>query len=594
MGLVAIGLTLALTAALTVGACGGGQTRGHPLDSSWGDEDGEELAEFQKGFRFDVRPKLVQVAVGVVDSETLIGRALDSEHRWRFSHPLEGRPVIAGSIVLAMGDEQLFALDAETGELLWERPAVGQLRGASDDGATTLVSIESLSGRKSTVLAIDRSGTVQRQLFLKAAIGRPLVVDAYAFLPYNRKIVLVFDLLEGTEAARIVADFPVSHAFRIGDEIYFGESTAVRFDEAIVAARTGGGHRVSLPDRDFPRRPAWHLPGSMAPPLIATRDDTVRYYARPVVVDGEAVIDRYALSYFSLVLGLEAPSGQIRWIHRGDAIYLGGWAGHRSLAVCDAAGDLRWLDGGSGAVVHRDTLGQAVLACVVQSEGPPDRLVPAPPPPRVEQLFDALTDQRAELEPIQTDLLAELDAIGDEDATRALSKLAAHDSPASDQMAREARDLLAKRHRSVDTLVELLVEDERRPPLATSSLPLVAIARALGRSQRRTARAALAERLGDPTLVPRQAIAVAEAIEQLTQALDGEPTADTEIKQRLVRYLAAFSCPAPPRQPSTLAVARTLLMLGARDIVTAAARRPCDRDGMKASLQAVVDGHPLR
>ncbi len=41
-----------------------------------------------------------------------------------------------------------------------------------------------------------------------------------------------------------------------------------------------------------------------------------------MIVDGTATIDRYALTFFSLVVGLEAPKGATRWVERGEAVYL--------------------------------------------------------------------------------------------------------------------------------------------------------------------------------------------------------------------------------------------------------------------------------
>lgn len=573
---------------VALASCGGGQTRGHPLDSSWSDEDGSELADFQKRFHVEARPRLVPLAIGVVDDGTLIGKVLSTGQSWRFDHPLDSRPVIAGSVVVGMGDRRLFALDAETGEELWERPAVGYLRGASDDGATTLVSIESLSGRRSTVLAIERNGTPRRQIYLRAAIGQPLVADAYAFLPYNRKMVLVFDLLEGTEVARVVADYPVSHAFRVGDEIFFGEGDAVRFDGNIVEARRGGGDRVVLPDHSFPLRPRWHLPGSMPYPTAATRDDTVRFLARPVVSNDEAGLEHYALSFFSLVVGLEAPLGTTRWIHRGQAAYLGGWAGHRSFALCDAGGGVVWLDARSGAVVDRNDLGEAVIACAVQSEDPPSPRE-ANAIPFADQLVEAIADPRPELEPLQLELLAELAAVGGDQTVEALATLGARDSRASSAIAQTARDRLAEQRSGFAKMSELLLDDRRRARWSPSALPIAALAEALGRSRQEPTRMILADLLNDPTLEAAQTVAVAEAVERLTREL--QPRPNRRIRLDLVRFLATHACPEPSYDAATLAVARALLEIGANGPVAEAARGPCDRAAMKASLQAAMRGH---
>jgi outer membrane protein assembly factor BamB len=588
---VIVGLTtLAGVVSIGLAACGGGQTRGHPLDSSWSDEDGSELAAFQSTWRLSAPDPPIDVAVGVVDDRTLIGRATGARNSWRYEHLLESRPVIAGSVVIGIGGDELFALDAESGRLIWTRQALGRMRGASDDGVTTLVSLESLSGSRSIVLAIDRNGKVLRQLYLEASIGRPLVADAYAFLPYNRTMVLVYDLLEGSEVARVVADFPVSHAFRIGSDVYFGEASAVRFDRSIVAARRGAGSRVQLPSRDFPRRPAWNLPASMAPPVEATRDDTIRLYARPETTDdGPPTLSDYALSYFSLTVGLDAPSGRTRWVQRGDHVILGGFAGVSSLALCDASGAVRWLDRTTGAELERDALGQALIACVVQSEAPPRPVEPLSRPALSGQLARALADPRAELTPLQRELLAELDELQTDSATEHLLTLASADSEASAAIRDAATQRLARRRTGLPALLDGLRRDALRPALSPSPLPLEAIAKALtGLDSAAIPEATelLIDRLGDRTVAPPRAVALAETLETLVKR-GARPLPPVE-RRALVHYLAKSICGGPELDRAVLAVARTLVWLGQRAPVAQAAHGACDRDALKASLQAVL------
>ena len=136
---------------------------------------------------------------------------------------------------------------------------------------------------------------------------------------------------------------------------------------------------------------------------------------------------------------------------------------------------------------------------------------------------------------------------------------------------------------------QALLDDARRPPLSPSVLPIAALSQSLGHSRQEPTRMILADRLSDPTLRPAQTVAVAEAVERLTRELD--VPANPRIRRILVGFLATHACPEPSYDAATLAVARTLLRLGARGAVTQAARGPCDRAAMKASLQAAIRGH---
>lgn len=417
-------LAAGLWALVPLSACGGGQTRGHPLDRSWSDADGAELAAFQASWQPSSRPTAPSVAVAVLDRKTLLGRKLDGGAAWRFEHPIESRPAISGEVVVGIGGGYLFALDAATGEPIWRRRALGYLRGASDDGATTMASLASLSGERSIVLAVARDGSVVRQIDVPVTIGRPVVFDGFAFLPWNRHLVVVFDLMAGREAARVVSHYPLSQAFVTGDSLYFGGEVAVRFDDKVVAARDAGGTVARLPPRRFPGRPPWFSDGTRPLPLASVREDTVRFYAEP---NADARIDRYAVTYFGLTLGLGAPDGRTEWVNTSKAVQLAATVARDTLAVCDEEGDIRWLDRHGITAASTSLWGSAkrrpLLSCVLQSEVPPDHVV-TQPEPLAAQLKRALRLEDPRVLPVQYTLLEDLAALAGADATAALIAVA--------------------------------------------------------------------------------------------------------------------------------------------------------------------------
>jgi outer membrane protein assembly factor BamB len=400
------------------------------------------LALAVTGCAAEVRARAVppDVVVGILDRGTMIGRGLgQGDAPWRYEHELESRPVIAGSLVVGLGGGEVFALDARSGEEVWRRRAVGRLRGAADDGATTLVSIASLGGARSTVLAIERGGVVMRQIELDEEVGAPAIRDAYAFLPIDAHALAVVDLVDGSERARIDTG-PTSRATMVDGALWTGEGLrALRIDDALAEAPVGA--RVAIAIDGWPGQASWIEPGDGALPPWATRADAVRVLARPAMPLAGA-----ALVAHRLVVGL-APDGAILWARAFPSTVLGGAAGVSAVTVCDAGGRLRWLDLATGGLRRELDLGQALVGCVVQADRSPPS--PGAAPPLATQLGRALRARGRELVPYQLVLLDRLAAIDDDLATRWLASLARADAGVEPAVAARAAEHLAARRATV-------------------------------------------------------------------------------------------------------------------------------------------------
>jgi outer membrane protein assembly factor BamB len=96
----------------------------------FGDQAGTKLTAFQRDWSPKERPKFPNVAIGVVNDHMLVGRA-SGHARWRFEHPIESRPIIAGELVVTMGGGKLVGLDATSGEEHWKVKAEGRLTTAA-------------------------------------------------------------------------------------------------------------------------------------------------------------------------------------------------------------------------------------------------------------------------------------------------------------------------------------------------------------------------------------------------------------------------------------------------------------------------------
>lgn len=526
-----LGLPLVLAALAGSVSCGGGQTRAHPLDQEWDDEKGSELDSFQRGWDRPEVPAAPEVAIGLVDDRTIVGVDLATNDRWLYEYDFEGRPVLSGDVLVGVGSGYLFALDPVDGKRIWWRKAHGWLRGVGDDGKTTVVTLEGISGERSVVLAIDRDGRVVRQIFEKAKIGSPAVFDQFVFLPYERRQVLIFDLVEGTETARVVSSRPVSRAFIARDRLFFGHEEAIAFDDAIVAARNGGGTQFAPPSRDFPGRPRWLAPGDEALPMRTVRHDSVRFLYQP----GETTA---TLVYHRLAIGLD-EDGHTQWVHTAAAHHVGGVAGPGMVALCDAAGRLRWLDARRGNVLSRADLGQSIRACLVQSQRPPD-LSPEPSAPLEDQLFLALKFSDALHLPIQLELLEDLDRIAGDRATAVMIALARAEvhSAAADTLRKVVRERLARRRTGSHALRDSL--DQLNARWRPTDLPVAEIASALRRGGVVAAADALGLALHHPYLQPEARLAVALALSAL--ATRGQVLA-------LSTFAARHACPRPGDPP---------------------------------------------
>ena len=571
---------------LALAACGGGQTHGSAFDPGWFNDDGAAVSAFQKSFKSPV-PLGADIAIGVSGKSTLVGIALSGGKTWSFEHALDGRPSVAGAVVVGLGAGELFALDARTGSLLWKRNAGGRLRGAGDDGATTVISIQPTTGLGSVVLAIDHDGQVVRQLEDSAAIGVPAVVDGYAFLPWQGQYVTVYDLHAGEEKARALFRSATSRAFISGGALFFGENGATRFDASIGLASRSRGSIVKLPERELPGAPRWMRPGTDTPPLATAAFDQVRLYARPTASGAPGVSGgRYAATYFRVAVGLDATSGAIAWAHAHEAEILGGAAYEGGFALCDAKGDVTFLDARSGRVTGKVELGQPLTSCAVQA----DAFTQAgseKTPSLTEQIAEVARLPDADLVPMQQVLLQELAKIDSPLATRTLIDLAASDRTAP-ALIEAARAALSARRTGADEMLAAL--DHRYDYLAGALRPppVGPLADALAAMKETRAAALLAAHLGDPATPPDDVRRAAAALIELGGKAEIEP---------LRRFFVQYRGLGEPEvdsaiQAAVVSSAAALIKIGARDVVAGAATDPFTNIALRPRIAAILAGKP--
>lgn len=551
-------------------ACGGGQTPvGDVFNTEWQNDGGKSMMSVQAELADHVIPKGADVAVGVVD-EGLSGVTLDSGKTWSFAHPVDARPWVVGDVVVGTGGGKLFALDAETGRKLWSRPSTGKIRGAGDDGTTTVVSLEPKQGA-SMLLAVGRDGSLVGQLAAEVAIGTPAVVKNLVFIPWQNQYVTVYDLTSGEEVARAVLRHQTSHAFVEGGSLYFGEVGVTRFDARIGQAARDQASKVSLPARELPGKPRWLQPGGFAGKTSSDAFDAIRAYARPEPSAEGLGLDseRYYVTYYRIAAGMKDATGELAWVRHMDHDAVGGAAYDGGVAICQRSGDVVFYDASAGAAEGAVSLGGPVRACVVQA----DTLDRAPEAPRqeplVEQIAQVIDVTETEMVMMHGFLLRELIAQQSPKATQRLIELAT-DARTPEDLRQTARTGLASRRNGETYMLEAL--EQRYDYLAGVMVtpPVGPLADALGAMGEKRAAPLLAKHLNDPANSTDDVRRAALALEKLATPAELE---------ELETFLALYRATAHNDDilAAVVAVAKAIVRVGGKqgkELVRAAAHDP--------------------
>jgi len=530
---------LGAAAALAMAAsCGGGQTRLNLFSTDWSDDAGASIGRiYDRVGRAPAAPG-ADVAIAVVgNASRIIGVRLSEPgaSKWTFAHALDGRPVIAGGVVVASGGGEVFALQAATGGVLWRRPTGGlPLLGAGDDGAVTVVAFRSAGGVGSVLLAVGRDGQIVRQIETPKALGTPAVLGHLAFVPWAGQYVSVIDLANGDEAARVTVRQETSRAWTQSGALWFGENGFIRFDEHIRDASKGKASTVTVPARELPGMPRVAPPGDQPMPAAANALDKTREYAKPMATPSGAALEdgRWYGTYFRIVMGFDAEHDKLAWVHLQDADIVGGAAAAGGLVLCDERGHIAELDAKTGSVVAALDLGEPVESCVVNTDALRVSGAAAPAKPLAAQLADAVRAEEPQLVIAQKLLLRELATSDDEVATSALVD-AASDPRTSPDLLPAARDALANRRNGAAAMEAALrrhydfLKDVLRSP------PVGPIADALGAMKDTAAGPLLIAHLFDPADTDDDVKRAAAAL-----ALIAEPDVAPALRQWFGMYRA--------------------------------------------------------
>jgi outer membrane protein assembly factor BamB len=492
-----------LTCALAcTAACGGGQTRFNLFSTEWEDDRGASIARVWQRVGGAPIPPSADVALGISgNTDKIIGLPLASGSTWKFAHPLDARPVVAGTVVVGSGGGEAFALDATTGSVLWRRPTGGiPLLGAGDDGTVTVVTFRRAGNAGSTMLAVTHDGQVVRQIETDRPLGAPAVLGRMAFVPWAGQYVSVIDLTNGDETARVTLREETSRAWTEGGSLWFGQGSFIHFDERIRSASQGGASVATLPAaaQGLPGTPRLMRPGMEPVPAVANAEDKARLYARAAATDSGATLadGRWYATYFRLAMGF-GDKARVAWARLHGADFVGGTAIPGALVLCDEQGKVIALDQKTGGTLAELDLGEPVRACVVNADAYRATGDPKEVRSLSLQLSDVVRSDDARLAAAQTLLLRELASLEDETVTRTLVDVVS-DPRTTPEMVAAARSALAGRRNGAAYLGAALerhydyLKDVLRTP------PVGPIAQALGAMKDKRSASLLAAHLLDP------------------------------------------------------------------------------------------------
>jgi len=582
-GIALLGGTLSLGAALA--ACSSKQATVPTslFATDWQNDQGVSIAEVRKRLGDSAPPAGTPIALGITGKK-LIGQVLDKKARWTYAVELDSRPVISGDVVVGTGAGRLFALDARTGKPLWNMPSSGRrLRGAGDDGAITAVTLSHQRGLGSLLLAIGRKGEELARIETSLELGTPAIVSGVALVPWGNQYVSAIDVREGEEIGRLLMREKVSHALNVAGALYFGELGLLRFDEQVAGARLGEGqaNHVTLPERELPGKPNWFEDGARAMPRDSSARDRIRLYARPGK-KSEIDSNRYAATYFRIVVGLDAKTGKLSWVRTLPRDIVAGSAAIGGFVFCDTAGNLWLAEAIRGGAAGELSLGEPLSACVVQTaayavEGG------AAAQALATQISGAIAVREAEMATMQRFLLRELGTLEDASVTKTLIDLAA-DPLTPQPLLAETRSLLAARRSGANYMLEALarnydfLSDVLRPP------PIGPLADALAAMNEKRAAPLLARHLNDPANPPDDVERAAQALEKLASASELD-----ELEIFFALYRATADEDEVVR--AVLSVARAIVRIGGahgESIIRQAAQDPLTHPEVKRGLAAVV------
>lgn len=576
----------ALLALCLLSGCAKQNTLPSVFTTDWLNDNGHSIAVVEQSLRAAPKATNEPMVIGVTET-ALVGLPLRQQAaKWTHSAVPDTLPSVAGELVVYSSRGKLSALDAKSGAPRWSVD-VGAfwLRGAGDDGTTTVATLGTSDRKKSLLLAVRRDGTLALRIETPLELGRPVARGGIAFVPWAGQYVSAIDIASGDERGRLLTRELVSHALNVDGELFFGEKAMLHFDERVRYASTNQGVRANLPDRVLPGRPKWLGSGSELPVVDVGAHSKVRIYASPVWANGETrfASGSFVATYFRAVMGLSAKTGELKWVRAFSSPVIGGGAARSGFVLCGADGQALFVSS-RGSTLSSTELGTPLRACVVEANSL-DGGAGAEPGSLAVQIDRALSALDPEMAAAEAFLVTELGRLEEPSVTKTLIDLSTSARMPPDIRLR-ARELLAQRRSGAELMLAAL---EHRYDFLSGELlppPVGPLADALAAMGEKRAAPSLARHLNDPSTDSADLVRAARALVTLAT-----PAELPDLRTFFALYRATADEPALIQAVGL--VAQAIVRVGGaegRSLVERAAKDPLTQPDVVKELASVSTG----
>lgn len=507
---------------------------------------------------------------------------------WRQTGIVSSRVTVGRDLVAHAAGDRVVARDVRTGAVRFEAPFEGQLLGVTADQSGVYVA--SLDAERGTrLVGLGAGGERRFVMDVTGLAGAPVARGGLVFLPVLGQFLVVLEGHSGQELVRVLSkEEQISFVRAVPEGITFGMDGVFMLPDGTAEVTRDRRHytRARLPNEAF--RTAYGVDTYSAVQADYSAFDRNRLLWRLGARQaGELRLDAHAAVHsFRFVFGFDALSGEPRWAYanpRADLVasaHLGG-----QLGFVSQDGELMLIDAATGArrVVHR--MSGPVLGATFDADG----LAPAgdaePARPLVEALGEIVRDRDPRFLAAKTFAVDALARAGGRAVTPELVRIVTGDAPAEVQR-RAAEALGARKDKAAMRPLVEAVSARYDWGTQQKPLPVHAIARALGAIGEGEAAAALAARLGDPSLDGAAVAEIAGALGKLGA-------------KRVLPVLRAFLCDhrADPTVDADVqplgAIAEALLALGAgeeRDLLRFVAEDRRTRAPLAERIRAALAG----
>ena len=503
---------------LLVVACGGS---GSAFGPTYPDNQASAIDQVTARLRANPAPDPAPVAVGLTAEPQLYAVDLTSgAQRWKVAaeHPASG-PQIGGPLVFLHETRGVVARDLATGaeRFVVEDDAL-HLAGAGGEGEWSAMALTTGGGvGAQSKLVIARGGRVQHELSVPFALGAPTVAAGMVFVPWATQNLSVLDASSGDEIARVrITDTPVARAFRVGDDLYFGQRGVFRFTSSVVSGTRADSAYFEPMDREIPGDPALMIDPYRPAPGPDSAVHHIRFVWRP---GGEGETMRFAddtvyAVFYRFVFALDPEADAVRWVYQHPQDIVGAAAHQGGITLADQTGGFAFVGIESGRREWSASVDAAPTVVEVRPGAHVPRGTPEGPALSLhDQLVAAAQNTDSRLVPARKLAIHMLNSLEDPDVTGQLIVLCEdRRSPAPVRM--EACARLAERTTGKEQVLAALERHERFLE-GTVAPPVGPLARAAVAMEAREAAPALVAHLNDPATADDQLTPLLQALREL-------------------------------------------------------------------------------